>query len=81
MGTCWAFSAVGAVESQRALNGHGLNWLSVEQVTDCDNTTDPTSLNSDCGVFGEEIVSVLIMLDLGVGKKRGCFENSKRNRQ
>ena len=52
VGTCWAFSAVGAVESQRALAGLGLQQLSVEQVVDCDNSTDPANQHTDCGVFG-----------------------------
>lgn len=52
VGTCWAFSAVGAIEAQRALHGHGKEWLSVEQVADCDNSTDPDNIHADCGVFG-----------------------------
>lgn len=106
VGTCWAFSTVGAVESQRALAGdlagpaatmhilllshllsarairlvasrysthasthtttthttpkllspragHGLEELSVEQLVDCDNSSNVKSLDTDCGVFGK----------------------------
>lgn len=52
VGTCWAFSTVGAIESQRALKGNAPLELSVEQVVDCDATRDPANTHADCGVFG-----------------------------
>lgn len=52
VGTCWAFSTVGAIESQRILAGNAPEELSVEQVVDCDATRDPTNIHADCGVFG-----------------------------
>lgn len=36
-GSCWAFSATETIESYVALNGGGLNSLSMEQILDCDN--------------------------------------------
>ena len=36
-GSCWAFSAIGAVEGHFAIAGHPLAALSVEQVVACDN--------------------------------------------
>ena len=36
-GSCWAFSAIGAVEGHFAIAGHPLTALSVEQVVACDN--------------------------------------------
>lgn len=41
VGSCWAFSTVGNVESQWALAGHNLTSLSAEQLVDCDSTADP----------------------------------------
>lgn len=41
VGSCWAFSTVGNVESQWALGGHNLTSLSAEQLVDCDSTADP----------------------------------------
>jgi len=35
-GSCWAFSATETIESYVALNGGGLNSLSMEQIVDCD---------------------------------------------
>ncbi len=42
VGTCWAFSTVGNVESQWALGNNPLTSLSVEQLVDCDATYDPS---------------------------------------
>jgi len=52
VGSCWAFSTVQNIEGQWALSGHSLTELSVEQIVDCDGSTDPKTNNSDCGVFG-----------------------------
>jgi len=35
-GCCWAFSAAGAIESRRAIAGHGLTKLSKEELINCD---------------------------------------------
>lgn len=52
VGTCWAFSTIGNVEGQWAMQGKPLSNFSVEQVVDCDSTTDPAQMRADCGVFG-----------------------------
>ncbi|XP_050405058.1 cathepsin L [Patella vulgata] len=52
VGTCWAFSTVGNIESQWALQGKSLSNFSVEQVVDCDGTEDVKLNKADCGVFG-----------------------------
>lgn len=56
MGSCWAFSAVGNVEGQRALSGSPLEDLSVEQLIECDKTEGVRQQDGeeygDCGVFG-----------------------------
>lgn len=57
MGSCWAFSAVGNVEGQRAVASQGkvLEDLSVEQLVECDDMSGKTQQGeevSDCGVFG-----------------------------
>ncbi|CAH1774055.1 unnamed protein product [Owenia fusiformis] len=51
-GTCWAFSTIGNLEGQWAMQGKPLTNLSVEQVVDCDSMKDPLHHNADCGVFG-----------------------------
>jgi cathepsin F len=51
-GTCWSFSTVANIEGQWALHGNKLISLSAEQLIDCDDTYDPSSLHMDCGVFG-----------------------------
>ncbi|KAK7480078.1 hypothetical protein BaRGS_00028715 [Batillaria attramentaria] len=52
VGTCWAFSTIGNIEGQWAMQGKPLTNLSVEQVVDCDGTKDPAEMRADCGVFG-----------------------------
>ncbi|ESO96545.1 hypothetical protein LOTGIDRAFT_159961 [Lottia gigantea] len=52
VGTCWAFSTVGNIEGQWAMQGHPLSNFSVEQVVDCDGTEDVPDQKADCGVFG-----------------------------
>ncbi|XP_041378521.1 cathepsin L-like [Gigantopelta aegis] len=52
VGTCWAFSTIGNIEGQWAMQGNILTDLSVEQVVDCDSTKDPANDRADCGVFG-----------------------------
>ena len=52
VGTCWAFSTVGNVESQAFLAGKGLESLSEEQLVDCDASDDAQTKHADCGVFG-----------------------------
>lgn len=57
MGSCWAFSAVGNVEGQRAIQsgGKALDDLSVEQLIECDDEAGAGQddvVNADCGVFG-----------------------------
>ncbi|XP_035679889.1 cysteine proteinase 1-like [Branchiostoma floridae] len=51
-GSCWAFSTIENLEGQWFLAKHPLTNLSVEQVVDCDDNTDPKTGNADCGVFG-----------------------------
>eukprot|EP00058_Branchiostoma_floridae_P019435 XP_002604925.1 hypothetical protein BRAFLDRAFT_77225 [Branchiostoma floridae] len=51
-GSCWAFSTIENLEGQWFLTKHPLTNLSVEQVVDCDDNTDPKTGNADCGVFG-----------------------------
>ncbi len=52
-GTCWAFSTAQNIEGQWALSKKlPAVELSVEQIVDCDNSTDPSNKNEDCGVFG-----------------------------
>jgi len=57
MGSCWAFSAVGNVEGQRAIQsgGKSMDNLSVEQLIECDGEAGAGvtgEVHSDCGVFG-----------------------------
>jgi len=57
MGSCWAFSAVGNVEGQRAIASKGavMDDLSVEQLIECDNESgahENGEVHEDCGVFG-----------------------------
>ena len=56
VGTCWAFSAVGNIEGQVAVNAMksgktNLNSLSVQQIATCDETTFKNG-TGDCGPFG-----------------------------
>ena len=52
LGTCWAFSAIGAVESQVAIKTGNLVDLSVEQLVECDNSRDNIARDADCAEFG-----------------------------
>ena len=53
LGTCWAFSAVGNVEGQVALKlKTAPTDLAVEQLVECDNSSDPKNKTGDCGEFG-----------------------------
>jgi len=53
LGTCWAFSAVGNVEGQVALKLKAAPTdLAVEQLVECDNSSDPKNKTGDCGEFG-----------------------------
>ena len=52
VGTCWAFSAVGSIEGQHAIKTGNLVSLSVEQISDCDNTAFPQNNSADCGPNG-----------------------------
>jgi len=58
MGSCWAFSAAGNIEGQRAVASKGANMddVSVEQLIECDDQTGRRSIDhemhGDCGVFG-----------------------------
>ena len=38
-GSCWAFSAVGSIESANAIAGKGLKSFAEQQLVDCDKTT------------------------------------------
>ena len=52
-GSCWAFSAIGAVEGHFAIAGHPLVALSVEQVVACDNAANgATTPDPDDGCNG-----------------------------
>jgi cathepsin F len=53
LGTCYAFSAAGAVEGQLALRlGLGGAQLSVEHSLECNARAEPATNNAVCGVFG-----------------------------
>jgi len=52
LGTCWAFSAIGNLEGQLFLKTQQLTDLSVEQLVECDNSSDPKNGTADCGEFG-----------------------------
>jgi hypothetical protein len=53
LGTCYAFSAAGAVEGQLALRlGLGGTQLSVEHSLECNARAEPATNNAVCGVFG-----------------------------
>lgn len=40
------------IEGQYRLKGNPLTDLATEQIVDCDGTTEPNSMRSDCGVYG-----------------------------
>jgi cathepsin F len=44
-GSCWAFSATEAIESQWFLSGHSLPQLSVQQIVDCDTAGQDEGCN------------------------------------
>ncbi len=48
----WITNKIQNIEGQYALKFNNLKALSVEQVVDCDGTTDNTTIQSDCGVYG-----------------------------
>lgn len=52
LGTCWAFSAVGNIEGQYFLKTSKLIDLSVEQLVECDSSSEASRGIGDCGVFG-----------------------------
>jgi len=52
VGSCWAFSTVGAVESAWAMAGNALIQLSPEYLVDCDGSSDYQNKHADCSVFG-----------------------------
>ena len=71
-GSCWAFSAVGNVEGQRALRtkDHTLEDLSVEQLIECDSLSGVRGdqQHGDCGVFGGW---PYVAASRGVGREQG----------
>jgi cathepsin F len=50
--TFFIINKVQNIEGQYALKFNNLKALSVEQVVDCDGTTDKITIHSDCGVYG-----------------------------
>jgi len=53
LGTCWAFSTIGNLEGQRVVaKGLKIEDLSVEQLVECDASSDPKNNTADCGEFG-----------------------------
>jgi len=52
LGTCWAFSTVGSLEGQMAIQYKSLTNLSVEQLVECDASVDTDTAMADCGEFG-----------------------------